>query len=103
MDGIVLELRGRDRELKITVSVRAGERLDPPRERLFYHDPLLAHDATFEVNGLTRDELSAEKVLAWCSKPLAKHFVDLDVTPPFPLTQRGRSATRKKRAVVPVA
>jgi predicted nucleotidyltransferase component of viral defense system len=77
MDGIVLELLGRDRELKITVSVRAGERLDPPRERLFYHDPLLARDEVFEVNGLTRDELSAEKILAWCSKPLAKHFVDL--------------------------
>jgi predicted nucleotidyltransferase component of viral defense system len=77
MDGIVLELRGRDRELKITVSVRAGERLDPPKDRLFYHDPLLARDQTFEVNGLTRDELSAEKILAWCSKPLAKHFVDL--------------------------
>lgn len=58
MDGIVLELQGRDRELKITVSVRAGERLDPSRERLFYHDPLLARDETFEVNGLTRDELS---------------------------------------------
>ena len=27
--------------------------------------------------GLTRDELSAEKILAWCSKPLSKHFVDL--------------------------
>lgn len=77
MDGIVLELRGRDRELKITVSVRAGERLDPPKEKLFYYDPLLARDQTFEVNGLTRDELSAEKILAWCSKPLAKHFVDL--------------------------
>jgi hypothetical protein len=77
MDGMALELRGRDRELKITVSVRVGERLDPPKERLFYHDPLLARDQTFEVNGLTRDELSAEKILAWCSKPLAKHFVDL--------------------------
>ncbi len=77
MDGIALGLRGKDRELKITVSVRAGERLDPPTEKLFYHDPLLACDNTFEVNGLTRDELSAEKILGWCSKPLSKHFVDL--------------------------
>jgi hypothetical protein len=77
MDGITLGLRGRDRELKITVSVRAGERLDPPTERLFYYDPLLARDQRFEVNGLTRDELAAEKTLAWCSKPLSKHFVDL--------------------------
>jgi Nucleotidyl transferase AbiEii toxin, Type IV TA system len=77
MDGITLGLRGRDRELKITVSVRAGERLDPPAEKLFYYDPLLARDQRFEVNGLTRDELAAEKTLAWCSKPLSKHFVDL--------------------------
>lgn len=77
MDGITLGRRATDRELKITVSVRAGERLDPPTEPLFYHDPLLAADTTFEVNGLTRDELSAEKLLGWCSKPLSKHFVDL--------------------------
>jgi len=77
MDGIAMGLRGRDRELKITVSVRAGERLDPPQERLFYSDPLLARDDTFEITGLTRNELSAEKLLGWCSKPLSKHFVDL--------------------------
>jgi len=77
MDGITLGLADRDRELKITVSVRAGERLDQPTEKLFYHDPLLARDNTFEVNGLTREELSAEKILGWCSKPLSKHFVDL--------------------------
>ncbi len=77
MDGIALGLRDKDQELKITVSVRAGERLDPPTEKLFYYDPLLARDNTFEVNGLTRDELSAEKILGWCSKPLSKHFVDL--------------------------
>lgn len=48
MDGITLGLRDEDRELEITVSVRARERLDPPTEKLFYYDPLLARDNTFE-------------------------------------------------------
>jgi hypothetical protein len=65
-------------KLKVTVSVRPGEQLDPHDDALMYSDPLLAKDSEFEVNGLTRNELSAEKILAWCSKQvMAKHLVDL--------------------------
>jgi predicted nucleotidyltransferase component of viral defense system len=67
----------RNRELKITVSVRPGERMDPPAQQLFYTDSTLADAQTFAVEGLTINELSAEKLLGWCSKDLAKHFVDL--------------------------
>jgi Nucleotidyl transferase AbiEii toxin, Type IV TA system len=80
IEGITLSSRPRSRELKVTVSVRAGEWLDRDKDNppLIYHDSLLASDATFAVNGLTRNELAAEKLLGWCSKPLlAKHFVDL--------------------------
>lgn len=69
--------RPRDRELKITVSIRKGERLDEPNEPLIYHDPTLTAPSFFAVEGLSVDELSAEKLLGWCSKDLAKHFVDL--------------------------
>jgi hypothetical protein len=69
--------RQRDRELRITVSIRQGERLDPPGEPLYYHDPTLLGDSVFAVEGLTINELSAEKLLGWCSKDLPKHFVDL--------------------------
>lgn len=67
----------RDRELKITVSVRPGERLDEPDEPLYYSDPTLTGTSMFKVEGLTINELSAEKLLGWCSKDLAKHLVDL--------------------------
>lgn len=77
MEGIKLGRRSRDRELKISVSVRAGEWLDPSGPPLIYGDRLLAADQTFPINGLTRDELAAEKLLAWCGKPLPKHLVDL--------------------------
>lgn len=84
IEGISLSLdprRGRgDRrmhDLKITVSVRRGERLDLPDGDLTYRDQLLTSPDNFRVEGLTRNELAAEKVLAWCSKDLAKHFVDL--------------------------
>lgn len=69
--------RQRDRELKITVSIRQGERLDVPSEPLFYHDATLLGDSVFLVEGLTINELSAEKLLGWCSKDLPKHLVDL--------------------------
>lgn len=69
--------RAKDRELKITVSVRKGERLDSPNEELFYYDPALKDEQVFRVEGLSVNELSAEKMLAWCSKDLAKHLVDL--------------------------
>jgi predicted nucleotidyltransferase component of viral defense system len=80
IEGITLSRSRRSPELKVTVSVRAGEWLDQDKDNppLIYHDSLLATDSTFAVNGLTRNELAAEKLLGWCSKPLlAKHFVDL--------------------------
>jgi hypothetical protein len=77
MEGIRLSRRPRERELKVTVSVRSGEWLDRSGPPLTYHDPLLAADDSFSINGLTRDELAAEKLLGWCSKPLGKHLVDL--------------------------
>lgn len=77
MEGIRMSRRPRDRELKVTVSVRPGEWLDRGGPQLIYHDPLLASDNRFPINGLTLDELAAEKLLGWCGKPLPKHFVDL--------------------------
>jgi predicted nucleotidyltransferase component of viral defense system len=76
MEGIKLGRRKSDHQLKISVSVRAGEWLDPVAP-LIYSDLLLADDNVFSVNGLSREELSAEKLLGWCSKPLPKHLVDL--------------------------
>lgn len=67
----------RPRRLKITVSVRPGERLDEPTEPLIYHDPTLYGRSSFKVEGLTLNELAAEKILGWCSKDLPKHLVDL--------------------------
>ena len=69
--------RDRERELKITVSIRKGERLDEPDEDLYYYDPSLKDEKLFRVQGLSVNELSAEKLLGWCSKDLAKHLVDL--------------------------
>ncbi len=71
-----IEIR-RAKPLKVSISVRKGEWLDPPSAPLDYHDPLLAEDSTFKVRGLSLNELSAEKFLGWCSKDLAKHMVDL--------------------------
>ena len=65
----------RDR-MKITVSVRAAEQLDLSDDPLYYEDRLLADEQIFRVNGLTRDELAAEKILAWAVRKLAKHYVD---------------------------
>jgi len=73
-DDIVIR---RSRPLKVSVSVRPGEWLDPPVSLLSYHDPVLAEDSTFEIQGLSLNELAAEKLLGWCSKDLAKHLVDL--------------------------
>lgn len=77
MEGIRMSRRSRDRELKVTVSIRAGEWLDSGGPPLIYHDPMLASEKSFPINGLSRDELAAEKLLGWCSKPLPKHLVDL--------------------------
>jgi predicted nucleotidyltransferase component of viral defense system len=63
-------------ELRVTISIRAGEWLDRHNDDLYYHDALLAGDDPFRVQGLSLDELAAEKVLGWCTKDLAKHFVD---------------------------
>jgi hypothetical protein len=67
----------RSRPLKVSVSVRPGEWLDPSPTPLHYHDPLLAESGAFKVQGLSLNELAAEKLLGWCSKDLAKHLVDL--------------------------
>lgn len=67
----------KQRQLKITVSVRPGERLDEVTDELIYADEALTGTNRFRVEGLTLNELSAEKLLAWCSKDLAKHLVDL--------------------------
>lgn len=77
LEGIKMSRRSRDNELKVSVSVRAGEWLDRSGPQLIYHDSLLAADSEFAINGLTLDELAAEKLLGWCSKPLGKHLVDL--------------------------
>lgn len=77
MDGIKLSPKPRERQLKVTVSVRPGERLDPPEKPLIYSDTLLAEHRVFAVNGLTVNELAAEKILGWCSKGLVKHALDL--------------------------
>ncbi len=61
MDGIRMSRRPRDRELKVTVSVRPGEWLDRDGPPLVYRDPLLVTDSSFPINGLTRNELAAEK------------------------------------------
>lgn len=77
IEGIRMSKRPQDRRLKVTVSVRPGEWLDRGGPALMYHDRPLAEENTFPVNGLTRNELAAEKLLGWCSKPLPKHLVDL--------------------------
>lgn len=66
----------KDRILSVTVALKRGEWLDPC-DKLDYTDELLATDQTFKVQGLTINELSAEKVLGWCSKGLPKHLTDL--------------------------
>ncbi len=77
LKGIRMSRRTRDNELKVSVSVRPGEWLDRSGPALMYSDALLAADSSFPINGLTRNELAAEKLLGWCSKPLGKHLVDL--------------------------
>jgi len=76
LEGIELRPR-RGRGLDITVSVRDGERLDPPKSSLVYSDPLLAGESRFAINGLTLEELSAEKVLGWVSREHIRHYIDL--------------------------
>ena len=78
IEGVEITTRDRKtRELNVTISIRRGEWLDPSDKPLVYRDHLLAGESTFEVQGLTIAELSAEKVLAWCSKDLSKHLVDV--------------------------
>jgi predicted nucleotidyltransferase component of viral defense system len=77
IEGIELHTRDRtSREIDVTISIRQGEWLDP-QDPVSYTDRLLAGDSTFNVQGLSVAELSAEKVLGWCSKDLAKHLVDI--------------------------
>jgi predicted nucleotidyltransferase component of viral defense system len=77
IEGIELRSRSRaTREIDVTISIRQGEWLDP-QPPVEYTDRLLAGDRTFQVQGLSVAELTAEKVLGWCSKDLAKHLVDI--------------------------
>jgi hypothetical protein len=65
-----------DDALDITMSVRSGECLDGPIA-LAYTDPMLAGESRFDVNGLTLEELGAEKVLGWSTKDQSRHYIDL--------------------------
>jgi nucleotidyltransferase AbiEii toxin of type IV toxin-antitoxin system len=67
---------GRGRMLDISMTVRRAECIDGPR-LLRYTDTMLAGEPSFLVQGLTLEELAAEKVLGWASKELSKHFIDL--------------------------
>lgn len=67
----------RYKRLKITVSLRQSEQLDPPKEPLFYTDEMLADESTFEVSGLTLNELAAEKIIGWALRGEPKHYADL--------------------------
>ena len=69
--------RGAARALTSAVSVREGERLDPPEAPLIYSDPLLAGVSRFTINGLTLEEHCAEKVLGWVSREHLRHYIDL--------------------------
>ena len=53
--------------------MRSRARRRPPARARGPH----ATDSSFPINGLTRNELAAEKLLGWCGKPLPKHLVDL--------------------------
>jgi hypothetical protein len=69
--------RGRGNDaLDISMSVRSGECLDGPIP-LMYTDPMLAGESRFMVNGLTLEELGAEKVLGWTTKEQSRHYIDL--------------------------
>lgn len=68
----------RDGRMKLTVSVRASERVDRA-VTLDYTDELLEGPQTFGVAGLTIEELTAEKIIGWSLRGLAKHFVDLAI------------------------
>ena len=67
--------------INISVSFRRSERIDTPSQTLYFDpDGLLSDSAPFEVTGLTLEEASAEKILAWCLKEdLGKHFADLAI------------------------
>jgi hypothetical protein len=44
-----------------------------------YTDELLAENQTFEVSGLSIEELAAEKILGWVLRRLPKNYVDLAI------------------------
>jgi predicted nucleotidyltransferase component of viral defense system len=76
IERVAFERTRRGRALDISMTVRSGECLDGPKA-LIYMDTMLATTSRFEVAGLTLEELTAEKILAWASKDLSKHFIDL--------------------------
>lgn len=94
MEGISMGRRARGRELKISVSVRAGERLDPPASPLYYHDPLLARDNTFKINGLTINELAAERSSAGVPSPCPNTWSTWRTSPVNTTRQSPRTGSR---------
>lgn len=65
-------------DLKLTVSVRESERIGPPAT-VSYTDELLEGEQTFDVAGLSIEELAAEKIIGWSLRGLPKHYVDLAI------------------------
>jgi predicted nucleotidyltransferase component of viral defense system len=68
----------RNDTMNISVSVRKAEVLGPTGPYGYDATSLLSEEGYFYVHGLCLEELAAEKVLGWCTKPvLSKHLVDL--------------------------
>jgi hypothetical protein len=71
-------LKKDDSKLKLSVSLRKGEVLDKRPPMNYNALDLLTGQNIFKVNGLSLEELSAEKTLGWCIKQdLYKHYIDL--------------------------
>ena len=72
-------IREKDR-MKISVSVRYSEVLDVQPKMIYDSKGLLYGIQKWEVNGLSLEEMAAEKVLGWCLKTnLYKHYADLAI------------------------
>lgn len=75
-----LQLRQAEQgRINVSVSFRPSERIDTPEGYLMFDSEGLLEDRSlFAVNGLTLNEMAAEKVLAWCVKEeFYKHLADL--------------------------
>jgi hypothetical protein len=76
--GLELGAAARGR-VSVSVSFRPSERIDTPKDYLMFDsEGLLENRSIFAVNGLTLNEMAAEKVIAWCVKDeFYKHLADL--------------------------